>query len=89
MERDQARLNITFDGQNGDLPAPVLYESSLAEIQAWATEAVLNGGVPGIEVRDGQGVDFQNYVVDRFPAAPDRPDNLLMLRPKTPYGMRP
>ena len=43
-----ARLNITWNGQNGDLPDPVSWHASDKEILRWAAEAVRSGSVPGI-----------------------------------------
>lgn len=79
-----ARLNITWSGGNGDLPDPILYDATDAEITTWATEAVRNGSVPGIPA--DANVNFTGFVVDRFPGTPDAPDNKVFLRPKTAYG---
>lgn len=84
MEAHEASLNITVNGMNGDLPDPVSFDATDGDIKGWATEAVGDGGVPGIEaVPDA---DFTDFVVDRFAASEDRPTNRLMLRPKTPFG---
>jgi hypothetical protein len=80
----QARLNITYNGQNGELPDPVSYDAADGDLKQWATEAVRNGGVPGIAAVNA--VDFHDFVVDRFGATADVPYNRLMLRPKTPFG---
>ena len=79
-----ARLNITYSGGNGDLPDMVNYDASDAEVRTWATEAVRAGSVPGIGVQ--AGADFTDFVVDRFPATDDVPQNRLLIRPKTPFG---
>ena len=78
----EAVLNITWAGQNGDLPNPILFDSTDVDIRRWATEAV-RGGIPGItaDVR----VDFQDFVVERFGATAGLP-NRVVLRPKTPFG---
>lgn len=78
-----ARLNITVNGQNGDLPDFVAFDASDLQIKTWATEAVAGGGIPGIDAVPG--VSFENYVVDRFPARDDQVAR-LMLRPKTAFG---
>lgn len=84
IERYQARVNVTWAGQNGDLPDPVSYDATDADVRRWVTEAVRNGGVPGI--RADHRVDFRDFVVDRFAATAVRPYNLLQVRPKTPFG---
>ena len=80
----EARINITFSGQNGDLRDPVLFQATDADIKAWVTEAVRTGGVPGIAA--ATDADFSDFVVDRFAATEVRSWNLLCLRPKTPFG---
>jgi len=81
---DEARVNITYSGQNGDLADPVSVNASDADIRAWITEAVQGGNVPGITV-NGQ-VDFTDFVIDRFAPTEVRPFNLIAARPKTPFG---
>jgi hypothetical protein len=80
----QARLNITWQGGNGDLPDPVPYDSGDGDVKTWAAEAIRNGDVPGIPA-DG-AVNFGDFKVDRFPANDEVPYNRLFLRPKTPFG---
>jgi len=84
MENNQARVNITYKGENGDLPDPVFYDAGDADIKTWVTEAVSNGSVPGIPADDA--VDFGDFVVDRFSANAEREYNLIQVRPKTPFG---
>ena len=84
MELTHARLNITFDGNNGDLPDPVSFDAPDGDIKGWATEAVRNGDVPGIPAN--HGADFTDFVVDRFSPNEQRDHNLIQLRPKTPFG---
>jgi len=84
MEAYEAKLNITYKGQNGDLPDPVNFESTNGDVLGWVAEAVQTGSVPGIDA-DPQA-DFRDFVVDRFPADQVRPWNLLQVRPKTPFG---
>lgn len=79
-----ARVNITWNGQNGDLPDLVNYDATDAEVRGWATEAIRTGGVPGIAA-DGNA-DLQDFVVDRFPANDAYPVPRLVIRPKTPFG---
>lgn len=77
-----ARLNITFNGQNGYNPDPVPFDLDDATIRQIATEAVSSGYVPGI---DAVNADFSSFVVDRFPEKDGEP-NKIMLRPKTAFG---
>jgi len=80
----EARVNVTYSGQNGDLPDPVFFDSTDGDVRAWVTEAVRNGSIPGIPaVGDA---DFGDFVVDRFASTEARPYNLIQLRPKTPFG---
>ncbi len=83
INADQARVNITFSGNNGDLPDPVSYDATDADIKAWVTEAVRGGDVPGIAA--DPNANFHDFMVDRFPATGDLP-NRIAIRPKTPFG---
>jgi hypothetical protein len=78
-----ARLNVTFGGQNGDYPDPVSFDATDGDVKQIAAEAVRTGYIPGINA--DRRADFHDFVVDRFPAAGDLP-NRLILRPKTPFG---
>lgn len=78
----EAVLNITWAGQNGDLPNPIMFDSTDEDIRRWATEAVRTG-VPGITA--DAAVDFQDFVVERFSSTAGLP-NRVVLRPKTPFG---
>lgn len=82
-----ARVNVTWGGQNGDLPDPVAYDTPDEGVRYFVTEAVRGGGVPGIAA--DPAADFSNYVVDRFNATAETPYNRLMVRPKTPFGKSP
>lgn len=81
---DEAILNITWSGQNGNLSDPIPFDASDAEIIQWATESVVSGYVAGIAQDDG--ARFDGFVVDRFSATEDTPYNRVFLRPKTPFG---
>ena len=81
----EARLNITWAGQNGDLPDPVPYTASIRQLKSWVVEAVEQGSVVGIDCRGR--VDLHDFVVDRFPATPTTPYNRIFIRPKTPFGV--
>ncbi len=78
-----ARLNITFSGQNGDLPDTVNFDATDGDVKQWAAEAVHGGYIPGIAA--DPNADFTDFVVDRIGATEDLPPRLF-LRPKTPFG---
>lgn len=78
-----ARLNITYQGHNGDLPNLVDFDLDDRAIRTFATEAVRGGGVPGIPVF--ADASFEDFRVDRFPAVGNLP-NRISLRPKVPFG---
>jgi hypothetical protein len=80
----EALLNITWNGQNGNLPDPIPSNATERDIRAWATEAVRTGSVPGIKA--DRRADLMSYVVDRFPASKDAPYLRVFLRPLTPFG---
>lgn len=79
-----AKLNITYDGEQGELPDWVAFDSTDAALKQMAAESVRDGYVPGIDAK--ADADFTDFVVDRFPAKPSLPFNRLTLRPKTPFG---
>ena len=82
---DQARLGVTWNGQYGELPDTVFYNSPDADIRQFATEAVRAGSIPGIA--SDPNVDFTDFVVERFTATETRPYSILQVRPKTPFGV--
>lgn len=84
IDNHMAKLTITYNGEQGDLPDPVSYDATDADLKQVATESVRQGYVPGISA--AAGADFTDFVVDRFPARQDVPFNRLSLRPKTPFG---
>jgi len=84
LPNGMAKLNITYGGQNGDLPDPVMFDSTDADLKQAATEVVRAGDVPGIEAHPD--ADFTDFIVDRFPACEGVPWPRLCLRPKTPFG---
>jgi hypothetical protein len=84
IDTTEARVNITWGGQNGDLLETVAYDASDRMVRQWITEAVRHGSVPGIAL-DGHA-DFSEFVIDRFAATMTRPYNLIQVRPKTPFG---
>ena len=84
IQMNEARVNITWGGQNGDLPDPVSFECTNGDVLQWVTEAVRAGDVPGI--RCDPRARFNDFVVDRYRANDARPFNLIQVRPKTPFG---
>ena len=84
IEANEARVNVTWAGQNGDLPDPVSYDAPDGDILGWVHEAVRGGGIPGIA--GDVDANFQDFVVERFTATEARPHNVIQVRPKTPFG---
>lgn len=84
MDETQARLNITYRGQNGDLPDPVYFDTDKEDIRRIATEAVASGAVLGIPA--DEGADFTDFVVEYHRPNEGRDHNLIFLRPKAPFG---
>ena len=85
IRADEARVNITWGGQNGDLADPVLFDSTDGDVKQWITEAVRTGGVPGISA--DPDADFTDFVVNRYEATEGVPFNKIVVRPKTPFGV--
>ena len=79
-----ARLNVTWAGQNGDLPDFVAFDLPDDDVRRIATEAVVAGSIPGV-ARVG-AVDFTDFVVDRYARDGVEPSHVLFLRPKVPFG---
>ena len=80
----EAKLNITFMSQNGDLNDPVSWDARDADLFAFAGEAIRNGNVRGIDQR--AEVDFDGYMVERVEAKDGLPRR-LMIRPKMTFGV--
>jgi len=83
MQDYEARLNVTWNGQNGDLADPIPFDASDNDIKAMATEAIESGTVAGIAEAQP---NFNDFVVDRFAASEAVPYNRVFVRPKTPFG---
>ncbi len=81
---NQARVNVTYAGENGDLPDTVSRDATDGDVLQIVVEAVRTGGVRGIKAN--ANVDFEGYVIERFKPDADYPYNRMMIRPKTPYG---
>jgi hypothetical protein len=60
-------------------------DSSEADIKRMITEALRAGSIPGIAA--DANADISDFVVDRFGPTEGRDYNLIMLRPKTPFGV--
>lgn len=80
---EMARLNVTYSGQNGDLPDPVAYDTPTVNLLQMAQEALRNGDIPGITA--DAAADLDGFVVDRFPAT-GALQNRIFIRAKTPFG---
>ena len=85
INEHQARLNVTWKGENGDLPDPVDFDSVDAVLIGYAEEAIRGGDIPGIAL--DANVELTDFVIDRFPAHAEVPYNRLVARPKTPFGL--
>jgi len=79
-----ARVNVTWGGQNGDLPDTVPFDATDGDVRQWITEAVRTGHIPGMNA--APNADFADFVIDRFTATEARPFNYIQVRPKTPFG---
>ena len=77
---NEARVNVTWAGQNGDLPDPVNVDAADGDIKTWVSEAIRGGDIPGI--RADATVNLQDFVVDRFEATQDVPYARIAIRPK-------
>lgn len=81
---NEARVNVGYNGQNGDLPDPVSIDAQDEDVKRWVTEAIRTGSIPGIPA--DPAADLTGYMVDRYPANEARPWNLISIRPKTTFG---
>ncbi len=80
----EARVNVTWRGQNGDLLDPVPYDASAENIRRWVAEAIGTGSVQGVQANGH--VNLRDFVVDRFPPTAQIPYARIFIRPKTPFG---
>lgn len=81
---NEAIVNVTWAGNNGDLRDPVSFDATDEEIRNWATEAVRSGSVTNIAA--AQNVNFADFVIERYAASAETPYNRIFIRPKTPFG---
>jgi len=86
FQDNEARMNVTYDGANGDLPDPVPFDASKDSLRQMATEAIRGGDIPGIPTHDSP--DLDGFEVDYFAADEEVDHNRVFIRPKTPYGGR-
>lgn len=84
MNENEARVGVTYSGEYGELPDPVLFQSTDGDVRGWVSEAIRTGGVPGIPA--AVDVNLTDFMVERFNANATRPYNLIQIRPKTPFG---
>lgn len=84
MPVNAAKLNVTWGGQNGDLPDPVPYDATEADLKVMAAEAITSGYIPGIGA--DANVNLGDFIVDRYAATDEIPFARVFIRPKTPFG---
>ena len=84
IANNEAIVNVTWAGNNGDLRDPVSFDATDAQIREWVTEAVRTGGVANIPA--DPNADFTDFVIDRYAATEETPYCRLFARPKTPFG---
>ncbi len=80
----EALVNVTWQGQNGDLRDPVPFDAREGDLKGWVSEALRAGEIPGVHARGH--VDLRDFVVDRFPPTAQTPWPRIFVRPKTPFG---
>lgn len=76
-----ARLSITYNGLQGDLPDEIQFDLTDDELLRNAKEALF-AGIPGIDPVDA---NLTNFRIDRFPSRDGLP-NRILIRPETPFG---
>lgn len=79
----QAVVNVTYGGQNGEMPDQVFFDKTDDELIEIVQEALQGGGIPGIDMQPN--ADLEGFVVERYNAEDDLP-NRFMVRPKVPFG---
>jgi hypothetical protein len=84
MNENEARVGVTYSGEYGELPDPVLFQSTDGDVRGWVSEALRTGGIPGIPA--AADVNLTDFMVERFNSNATRPYNLIQIRPKTPFG---
>ena len=84
MEAHEAMVQVTYNGRHGELAQPVHFDSTDGDIRAWVSEALRTGGVQNIPA--DPEADLRDFSIERYPVKDGRPSNLLMVRPKVPFG---
>ena len=86
---NEAIVNVTWAGNNGDLRDPVSFDATDEDIRTWVAESIRTGSVTNITAAPNVTVgDFSDFVVDRFDATEETPFRRIFLRPKATYGMK-
>lgn len=83
-DRNQATLNITYNGLSADYQMPIDGHLSDRELKRLAIEVVRSGDVPGLWIANLPDNTFDLYVVDRFNT--QHGGRRIYLRPKVPFG---
>ena len=81
---NEARVNLTWGGQNYDLSDPVLYDIPEVTLKGVLAEIIRSGG-DGITADQDVG-PMADYVVTRHEPTAARPHRLITVRPKTAFG---
>jgi hypothetical protein len=81
---NEARVNVTFGGQNGELPDPVMFDATDGDIRGFVSEALRNGSIPGVPA--ALNPDLADFKIDRYGPTEARAYNLIQVRPKTEFG---
>ncbi len=79
----EARVNITWDNQNAELPSPVPRDATTEQVRAWVTESV-QAGFPGM--RADPRADFSDFTIKLYEPTEVRPYPVWMVFPQTPFG---
>lgn len=80
----EAKVNLTWAGQNYDLTDPVPYDIPEEQLRAALSE-VIRAGDDGIPA-DQDVAMMANFVVRRYEPTATRPSRLITVRPKTEFG---
>jgi hypothetical protein len=80
----RARVNVSYGGQNAELPETVSLDATPEQIKAWVGEALRGGDIPGIPA--DRNASVEDFVVDKYEPNEQRPYPLFMVRPKVPFG---
>jgi hypothetical protein len=84
MEEGRARVVVTYAGQTGDLADTVSTTTAHGALRSMAQEALRAGDIRGIQAIPD--ADLSDFVVDISRATPERPHDLMILRPKVAFG---